>query len=289
MAGKDRHVVEAVGMTRIVIEDGKVVDAENPGISFCPFAKRFNVPVNPVTKENVVKNIEGRVASFGMCTPRREVDGEESMVLFGASELLMTALRRNIIDAAVICCDGAGTVVVTSPELVQGIGGKMSGLVETVPYADVITRIEDAGGFVVDKEHAEIDALRGVSFAKEHGFHRVAVTIAGNHPELAERMRAQNSDVLIIAVHTSGVNELDCAKRLMNACDLVFACASKYIREAAETFAIVQGGVGVPVFATSREGKQIILERLMETDEPFLVKNMKLPVVDMGKQPHPLV
>ena len=286
---EDRHVVEAIGMTRLVIENGKIVEAGEPQIKFCPFAKRFAVPVNPVTSENVVKNIEGRIESFGMCREDRVVEGVESMVLFGASELLMTALRQNLIDAAVICCDGAGTVVVSSPMLVQGIGGKMSGLVETTPYPEVIRRIEDAGGYVVDPENASIDALRGIRFAKKRGFLRVAVTIAGFQHELADTIRREFPDVIIIAVHTSNVSSLENANRLMNACDLVFACASQYIREAAASHALVQGGVGVPVFATSRMGKRVVLERLLETDEAFLVKNMKLPVIDMGKQPEPLV
>ncbi|HJJ48044.1 MAG TPA: DUF2099 family protein [Methanocorpusculum sp.] len=286
---KDRHVVEAIGMTRIVIEDGKIVDAGEPKIRFCPFAKRFAVPVNPVTSENVAKNIEGRINSFGMCRRDREVEGTESMVLFGASELLMTALEKKLIDAAVICCDGAGTVVVPSPKLVQGIGGKMSGLVKTVPYPEVISRIEEAGGFVADKEFAALDPVRGILCARAHGFAKIAVTVAGTDHELAESIRAQYPDALIIAVHTSGVTSLENARRLMKVCDLVFACASVFVREAATECALVQGGVGVPVFAVSMAGKRIVLERLLETNEPFLVKNMRLPVTDMGRQPEPLI
>ncbi|HJJ28153.1 MAG TPA: DUF2099 family protein [Methanocorpusculum sp.] len=286
---KDRHVIEAIGMTRIVVEDGKIVEAGEPQIRFCPFAKRFAVPVNPVTTENVVKNIEGRIASFGMCRREREVEGTESMVLFGASELLMTALDTRLIDAAVICCDGAGTVVVPSAKLVQGIGGKMSGLVETVPYPEVIERIEAAGGFVVDKEKAPLDPVLGIQLARAHGFGKIAVTIAGFQHELAEAVRAQFPDVLIIAVHTTGVASLADARRLMSACDLVFACASAHVREAARTCALVQGGVGVPVFATSKAGKRVVLARLLESEEPILVKNMQLPVIDMGRQPEPLV
>ncbi|HJK30135.1 MAG TPA: DUF2099 family protein, partial [Methanocorpusculum sp.] len=94
---------------------------------------------------------------------------------------------------------------------------------------------------------------------------------------------------LIIVVHTSSVSSLENAMRLARAADLVFSCASKYVREAAASTALVQGGVGVPVFATSKAGKMLIMERLIETDQPLLVKNTRLPVSDMGSIPDPLI
>ncbi|HJJ83561.1 MAG TPA: DUF2099 family protein, partial [Methanocorpusculum sp.] len=163
------------------------------------------------------------------------------------------------------------------------------GLVETVPYTEVISAIEEAGGIVVDKETASLDALGGIAEAKKRGFEKVAVTVAGFQHELAEEIRSQFPDSVIIGVHTTGVASLDDAKRLCAACDLVFACASQHIRDAAKEYAVVQGGVGVPVFATSAFGKRIVLERLMDTNETLLIKNMKLPVCDMGKQPEPLI
>jgi len=285
---EDRHVVEVAGC-RAVIENGTVMMITEPPIASCPFAKRFSSPINPVTSESVKKNIEYRISSFGMCTKNRQVLATESMVLFGASELLTTALRNGTLEAAVIACDGAGTVIVQTPELVQGIGGRMSGLVSTVPYPEVIKRIEEAGGIVIDKDSATLNAVKGVDEARRLGFSKIAVTIAGCDVDTAETIRKKWPDTAIIAVHTSFIQNVEEANKLFAACDLIFACASKYVREAAQKSACVQGGVGVPVFAASTTGKRIILERLMETNESFLVKNMKLPVCDMGKQPDPLV
>ena len=285
---KDRHVVEVAGC-RAVIENGCVTEITEPCISYCPFAKRFASPINPVEKDAVRRNIEHRIKSFGMCTRDRLVTADESMVLFGASELLTTALRNKSIDAAVICCDGAGTVIVQTPELVQGIGGRMSGLVETVPYPEVIERIRAAGGIVIDESSASLNPMAGIAEAKQRGMERVAVTVAGPDVTTAEEIRKAYPDVILIAVHTTQVKSTEEARRLFSVCDLVFACASKSVREAAAESACVQGGVGVPVFAAGKRGKMLILERLAETNEPFLVKNMKLPVCDMGKQPEPLV
>jgi hypothetical protein len=41
-------------------------------------------------------------------------------VPYGASEMMMYALRRGDLDAVVTVCDGAGTVVTANPELVRG-------------------------------------------------------------------------------------------------------------------------------------------------------------------------
>ena len=35
-------------------------------------------------------------------------------------------------------CDGCGTVTVEDPELVQGIGGRISGIISTSPINEVI-------------------------------------------------------------------------------------------------------------------------------------------------------
>ncbi len=134
------HIIEAVGMTRVVIRDGKVVEVGEPKIQFCSLAKRFATPVDPITKEAVQKNIEERIKNFGMCTKDREVLDKETFVLFGASELMSTGLRTKTLYAAVICSDGAGTVIIRTPNLVQGLGGKMSGLVLTTPLPDVIKK-----------------------------------------------------------------------------------------------------------------------------------------------------
>lgn len=285
----DEHIIEAIGMTRVVIRDGNVVEVGKPKIRSCPLAKRFAMPVDPITSEKVLENIEGRIAKFGMCTDQRKVLDDESFVLFGASELMSTGLRTNLLDAAVIACDGAGTVIVNSPELVQGIGGRMSGLVSTTPLLDVIKRIEESHGVVLDPKTANMDALLGAVKANELGYSRFAVTVAGFQHELAEEIREKYPNSLIIAVHTSSVASLEDANRLVAVCDLIFSCASKYIREAVKDHALIQGGTGVPVFATSKLGKQLVMQRLIETDQPLLIKNTKLPVGETENIPNPLI
>ena len=123
-----------------------------------------------------------------------------------------------------LACDGAGTVVVTRPALVQGIGGRMSGLVRTSPYIPVMNRIEQNGGFVLDRENASIDQVAGVALAAENGFRKIAVTVAS--PSVAETIREIHPDTLIFAVHVTGLTREE-AETLVSSSDLVTTCASK--------------------------------------------------------------
>src|SRR5512137_1535237 len=175
---KDEHIIEALGRCRVVIRNGQVVEVGDALIRDCPLAKRFACPIPDIKKESVKANIEHRIKTFGMCTPGREVIDTREFVGFGASELLSFGLHKGMLDAVVLACDGAGTVVVTKPAMVQGIGGRMSGLVSTSPYSGVMDRIEKGGGYVLDRDHASIDQLAGVALALVQGFRRVAVTIA---------------------------------------------------------------------------------------------------------------
>jgi len=287
MGEKDggEHIIEAIGKCRIVIRDGAVMEVGDPVIADCPLAKRFAYPIPAITKEAVKANIEHRIKSFGMCTERRVVTDYREFVGFGASELLSFGIHTGLIDAAVLACDGAGTVIATSPELVQGIGGRMSGLVSTCPIPAVMNRIEEHGGVVLDRQTARIDQPAGVDLAVVRKFNLIAVTVAD--PQTAEQIRSVHPDTLIVAVHVSGLSP-DSARRLVAVSDIVTSCASRPIREIAGAGALVQAGTAIPVFAMTQKGKHLIVEKMAQSPDPFLVKTTKLPVAG-DAQPHPLV
>jgi putative methanogenesis marker protein 8 len=280
------HIIEAIGKCRVVIRNGEVVEVGEPMIRDCPLAKRFAYPVPAITREAVKANIENRIRSFGMCTARREVVDNREFVGFGASELISFGLHAGLLDAAVLVCDGAGTVIATTPELVQGIGGRISGVVKTSPVPGVMDRIEEHGGFVLDRKGGLIDQVKGAVYAESRQFKRIAVTVAD--PGSAERIRASFPDALVFAVHVTGLTR-DEAERLAGASDLVTACASGPIRDIAGKRALVQAGTAVPVFAMTPAGKRLIVEKMAATHDPFLVKTTRLPVLDQAQQPDPLV
>lgn len=273
-----------MGKCRIIIRKGVVVEVSQPEISYCPLAKRFAYPVPKITTEAAKANIESRIKAFGMCTPEREILDHREFVGFGASEILSFGIRTGILDAAVIACDGAGTVLVTDPAMIQGIGGRMSGLVSTTPIPEVIRKITDNGGVVIDPENAGMNPLPGVKKAYDMGFRNVAVTVA--KPEAATVIRKEYPETLIFAVHTTGLTKPE-AEELTAASDLITACASGAIREIAGAKALLQAGISVPIFAVSKKGKDLIIEKIRQSSEPILVKPTKLPSL-AGEQPEPI-
>ncbi|UUX92912.1 methanogenesis marker 8 protein [Methanoplanus endosymbiosus] len=281
----DEHIIEAAGMARVVVSNGIVVSVGEPLLKSCPLARKFGYPVIQMEIPEIKKNIEERMSSFGMCTPERDVISDDDFVLFGASELLSNALRSGIIDCAVIACDGAGSVVCDNPLLVQGIGGRMSGLVKTVPYRQVIERIEDAGGIVTDIETASINPLSALKSAVNSGYKNPAVTVAS--AALSEEIRCEYPEAVIVAVHTTGISPQD-AEILSDNCDLISACASVHLRNIAGKKALVQAGNSVPVYAMTKRGRKIIFDKLMNSDKQVFVKGMNLPYMG-GNDPKPLI
>lgn len=284
-ATSDEHIIEAIGRCRVVIRDGKVVEVGDARITSCPLTRKFAYPVSSLDRESVKANIEHRIRSWGMCTPRREVLGSGEFVGFGASEILSFGLHAGLIDAVVLACDGAGTVVVTKPALVQGIGGRMSGLVKTVPYPDVIRRIEENGGVVLDPAHARLDQSAGVRRAQEQGYRRIAVTVA--LPEDSSSIRRLYPDAIIFGVHVTGLTPEE-VETFAGSADLMTSCASRTVRDIIGKKAVLQAGTAIPIFALTARAKDLILEKIRQGSEPVLVKSTKLPALG-EQQPEPLV
>jgi putative methanogenesis marker protein 8 len=281
----DTHVIEAIGKCRIIVRDGVVVEVGPPLIRECPLARRFARPVHPITPEAVKENIEHRIRAFGMCSADRQVLSSGEYVGFGASELISFGLSGGLFDAAVIACEGAGTVIAPTPELVQGIGGRMSGLVRTTPIPGVIAAIELNGGIVPFRETAALDQAGGVRVAYASGFSKVAVTVA--LPGDARNIREDYPDTFIIAVHTTGITREEAAE-FAATCDIVTACASRAVREVAGPRALLQAGSSIPVFAMTGRAKNLILDKIRLTEGQVLVTGARLPFSG-DSAPDPLV
>ena len=283
---RDEHIIEAIGRCRVVIRDGKVVAASEGVIQDCPLAKRFAIPVEKICPDAVAKNIEMRISAFGMCTPERELYSDDAFVGFGASEIMLSALGTdgddNLIDAAVIACDGAGTVIITDPRMVQGIGGRMSGLVKTVPYASVIERIIAGHGYVLDPDSARMNAVEGVLLAKKLGFTKPAVTVVSGD-NVAE-IKKICPDAIIIGVHSTGLTHAE-ATALATEVDLMTACASSAVREICGPRALMQAGTSIPVFALTKRGKEMLVRRLLDISRQLVVTGAALPVQEGGPTP----
>ena len=63
-------------------------------------------------------------------------------------------------------------------------------------------------------------------------------------------------------------------------------CASKYIRELAKP--MVQVATAIPLFAITKKGKELVIEREKDVESPILITTTDLPVVPKHKQPREL-
>ena len=89
---------------------------------------------------------------------------------------MSSALERGDIDAAVIAADGCGTAIITEPALLQGMCGRISGLVETSPLQVVLDAVDRDN--VLDPETVPLDMVKGAELAVSKGFHLFSVTVA---------------------------------------------------------------------------------------------------------------
>lgn len=285
---KNRHVMEALGRSHIVVEDGRVVEVGESMIEYCPiFAKARGI--QRIDPDVVKANIEFRIRDFGMCTGERDIE-METFVGFGASEVMMTGLRRKLLGASVTVCEGVGTVITSSPTLTQGIGARISGVIETSLIPKLKRRIERKGGIVLDGKSAIINQPLGVARAIELGLRDVAVTVASldDARKCREIERNTGANVVIIGVHVTGIDH-DRAKDFVDTVDITTACASRAVRQVVAERALAQVGTSVPLFGLSQKGKELLLERAKDVTAPILVNTMKLPVLPQDKQPRPLV
>ncbi|MBC7121157.1 MAG: DUF2099 family protein [Candidatus Methanosuratus sp.] len=285
MPDQDEHILEAIGRSRVVVRKGMVIEVGPPIIRECPLAKKFSTPVDVISPEKVRSNIESRISSYGMCTENRLLESTQDFVTFGASEIISQGLRSGMLGAAVIVCEGAGTVIATNPDLVQGIGGRMSGLVATSPIPKLMKRIEALGGVVLNMDDAKIDQVDGTDRAYLQGYSNVAVTITD--PIDGRRIRSKHPDALIFGVHLTGIGK-EGAYEMAEVADLASGCASKWIRAAAAEKALLQAGSAVPVFAFTERGKCLVLEKVRASKQRFLIKVERIPYAS-EKCPDPLV
>lgn len=277
--------MELLGRTRVVVKDGRVVETGEPLIRWCPLFDKVQ-GIKEITPEAAAANMEFRMNEHGMFTPKRKLE-MGVFVGFGASEAMMTAASRGLIDGAVTVCDGAGTVITRNPKLIQGMGGWISGLIKTDPIKEVLAGIEERGGIVLDPETGRIDQVAGARLAADI-YSSFAVTVAD--AETAERLRGLEEErdvrILIVGVHLTGIGEAE-AERLLAVADIVTGCASRFIRE--KVCPLVQVGTAVPLFGLTRWGKEVLVERAKDVDRPILINTMPLPVLPENKQPLPLV
>ena len=254
------HIIEALGKSRITIKDGKVVDVTEPEVEYCPLFDHHR-GIKKLTPEVIAENIQFRIDDFGMCTPKRQLRMKD-FLSFGISEIMCTLLDENVIDSVVMVLEGCGTIIVTEPELVQGIGGRVSGLVKTTPIPELADKLGEEN--ILDSKTARIDQVEGIELAIEKGFKDIAVTITcASDAEGIKRLQRENPDIniYVFVVHTSKRSAEE-ARKLFDICDVATGCASKYMREIGYAESLKTVGQSIPIFSRTENGKKFLEMRL---------------------------
>jgi len=283
------HLLE-MAMAKAKIIDGKVEVLTDPQIKCCPL-RRDLYGISEESRKTVENILERHIEDLGMYSSERVLELKERPVSFGASEILADAMTEGLIDAAIVVCEGAGTVIAAKPEVLQAIGAHMTGLLKTEPIKEIQEGLEEKGCILLDRS-CIIDQVRGFEKAKEAGFERIAVTIAGKYAFVAKNLRelgrVVGKEPIILAVHTTGISDAE-AEDLADGCDIVWSCASKAVREIVGKKARLQIGISIPVFALTKTGKRLVLNRALNFEDGLVINRASLPLVPEGKQPEPLL
>ena len=269
---EDRHVIETLGKVRVVIENGEITEVGESDMKYCPMFHAMH-KVDELNEEFIRKNINFRIKDFGMCTPERVVEMDD-LVTVGISEILKTNMENGNIDCVVGACDGAGTVIMTNPRVVQGVGGRVSGLISTTPIPEVIKNLEDKDSIVLNPETAELNQLEGLKIALDKGYKNIAITVIPSPmiKELRQYPVDDDVNVYIFVAHTTGVTRSE-AEMLFEYGDIVTACASKEVRDYADEIQPYYYGVKVPIFCASEDGRRFLDTRLEKINKPLTTRD----------------
>ena len=275
MGKQDEHVIEALGKTRVVVKNGVVVEVGEPKINYCPLFDKYR-EIKEINPEAIKKNIEFRIQDFGMCTGNRELRMKD-FLSFGVSETLGTLLDENVIDCAVIVSEGCGTVIITDPEFVQGMAGRISAFLSTSPIVEIINTVGAQN--VLDPENTEINQIKGALKAIDMGYKNIAVTIVS--ADDAKKLRDiekehENVKIYIFAAHVSEMSKEE-AEALFDNADVITGCASKYVREIGEDREIFKAGASIPIYGVTQDGENFLKRRIEKIGGLKDKKGAKIP------------
>lgn len=271
----DEHIIEALGKAKVTINDGKVTKIEEPLIEYCPLFHKHK-GIEKLTKETIKENIEFRIEDFGMCTPQRILYMKD-FLSFGISETISTLMEEKIIDATIMVCEGAGTVILQDPRMIQGVGGRVSALIKTSPIKEIIDEIGENN--ILNPKTVEINQIEGLKKAINQGYKKIAVTIAlASDAEEIRELEKEYPDVeiYIFVVHTSKVSMED-AKIYFENADVITGCASKNVRLFGEKESKLTAGQSIPIFAITEKGKYFLQKRIDKIGGLKDKPNAKIP------------
>ncbi|NHV97475.1 MAG: DUF2099 family protein [Thaumarchaeota archaeon] len=278
---KDLHITR-ICCALAAVSHGKIIKTEKPMLKYCPLRVADKLyKFRNFDSTEVCEALWLKISKYGYFTPNRELCRESIEVPYGASEMMKYALEKKTVEAAVIVCEGAGTIVTNNPALVQGVGARMTGVFYTSPIPEIIRRIEGVGGLVVFRDTARIDQIEGVRKAMELGYKNVAVTVNGylgeNLSELRRLGESKSVSIISLVVCTTGI-EKERAEEIAEYADLAWSCASLHMREVVGRKAKIQLATKIPVYVLSEKGIDFLssysdgdIRRFVEEGKRYLI------------------
>jgi putative methanogenesis marker protein 8 len=272
--------------SHVKIDAKAITVLTEPVVTYCPLHESL-YGTKKIDAQTVKRSVETKIEKFGFCCKCRDFS-LDPIVAYGASEMMSVWLNKGLIDAAVVACEGAGTVITDNGKLVQGIGARLTGIIKTSPIREVIDYIEKNGGTVLDRTEARIDQVAGVNHAFKTGAKHVAVSVASYQAKVISDIRRlekiEEKEAVIFSVCNTLAKKSD-VKHILKA-DIVCASASTMLRRAVGSMALLQVGVTIPVYALTARSKELILDYLRVFQDRLVVfRTSKLPYEVKNKGP----
>ncbi len=294
---KNYHITRMFGsyiLLKNVNDKLKAVAATPIPIKHCPLMVKLLKEVGGKHADELLKSLKEEnpnlqskmmcklinevVIDGGYFDTNRPLNSCEANVLFGASETMASAFKEGIIDAAVIVSNNLGTIITTNDSNTQGAVKRMTGLFHTSPSKKLIKTANKAGIDVVFPYTASIDQLEGVKKAIRLGYKNIAVSVAAEDNYLHEKLKELEKDGVKIykfGLCSTGISE-ETAEIMMNHADVVWSCASKYVKSHIAPNAIAQVGIKIPVHIMTADGWNIVSNHLKYMDSDLEIDNINL-------------
>lgn len=285
---KEMHVTRMFGSFILLQKlDGQLqaVKATPIPIKHCPLMIKLLKEVGGESAENILKTLQTEneqeqtknicqlinevVIKGGYFDTNRPLNSCEANVLFGASETISSAMEEGLLDCSVIVSNNLGSIITTNASNTQGAVKRMTGLFYSSPSEKLLKTAEEAKIIPVFPYTAKIDQLAGVKEAIRRGFKNIAVSVAWQDNILHEKLKKlerKGVKIFKFGLCSTGI-EKEAALAMKNNADIVWSCASKYVKEYIAPNAIAQVGIKIPVYIMTEEGLRLVLNHLQKLDK----------------------
>lgn len=309
LSNREMHITRMFG-SYILLQriDGKLkaVLATPIPIKYCPLMIKLLKEVGGDVASDLIKSLENSneeeqkklmcklidevVIDGGYFDTNRALNSCEANVLFGASETISSAFTNKLIDAAVIVSNNLGTIITTNAPSTQGAVKRMTGLFYTSPNKTLVMEADKERIIPVFPYSAKIDQLEGVKLAIKKGYKKIAVTVAANDNDLLEKFKELEEEngitIYKFGLCSTGIKE-HTADIMKDNADVVWSCASKYVKEKIAPSSIMQVGLKIPVHVMTNQGWKIVKNHLECMDSDFTysdeVEEKKVILNSQGK------